>query len=84
MSEKMLRRTWIIEEIIEKEGISVSDAEIEAEVEAMALARDKDPQKYMSQLKAANRYDRLVDSLKEKKIFDLLIEKSSIKKGLIV
>jgi len=84
MSEKMLKRTWIIEEIIEKEGISVSDAEIEAEVEAMALARDKDPQKYMSQLKAANRYDRVVDSLREKKVFDLLIEKSSIKKGLIV
>jgi trigger factor len=84
MSEGMLRRTWIIEEIIEKEGISVSDVEIEAEVETMALARDKDPQKYISQLKAANRYDRVVDSLREKKVFDLLIEKSSIKKGLII
>jgi trigger factor len=84
MSERMIRRTWIIEEIIEKEGISLSDEEIEAEVEAMALARDKDPQKYMTQLKAANRYDGVVDGLTERKVFDLLIEKSSIKKGLIV
>jgi len=84
MSARMIRRTWIIDEIAQREGISVSDEEVEAEVEAIAVARDKDPQKYMSQLKAANRLDRIVDSLKESKIFDFLIEKASTKKGLIV
>ena len=50
----------------------------------MATARNKDPQKYMSQLKAANRLDRIVEGLKEKKVLDFLVGKASSKKGLIV
>jgi FKBP-type peptidyl-prolyl cis-trans isomerase (trigger factor) len=83
MALRIIRKTWIIDEIADREEISVSDEEVEAEVESMALARGKDPQKYMSQLKAANRIDRITDSIKEKKVFDALIEKVSTKKGLI-
>jgi trigger factor len=83
MALRIIRKTWIIDEIADREEISVSDEEVEAEVESMALSRGKDPQKYMSQLKAANRIDRITDSIKEKKVFDALIEKTSTKKGLI-
>ena len=84
IAERMIRRTWIIDEIAKREGINVSDEEIEANVSAMATARNKDPQKYMSQLKAANRLDRIVEGLKEKKVLDFLVGKASSKKGLIV
>jgi trigger factor len=84
LAERIIRRTWIIDAIAEREDINVSEEEVEAEVTAMANARDKDPQKYMSQLKAANRIEAIKDSLKEGKVFRMLMDKASEKKTLIV
>ncbi len=84
LSERMIKRMWIMDAIADKEGIEVSEEEVEAEVYSMAMARNKDPQKYMSQLKATNRIEEIKDSIRDKKIFDILIEKASEKKTLIV
>ena len=83
LAENIIRRSWIMDAIAERENIEVSEEEIEAEVNVMATTRDKDPQKYMSQLKATNRIEGIKDSIREGKVFVILIEGASEKKTLI-
>ena len=80
----MIKRNWILDAIAKNEHIEVNDEELEAEVERQATAKKRDPQKYMSQLRAINRLDSIRNALKEEKVFDMLIDKAYFKHGLIV
>lgn len=79
-----IRKAWIFGEIAKREQMNVSDEEIEARVRQLATAQNKDPQKYMRLLEAANRIDGIRAVIWESKIFDLLIEKASPEHTLIV
>jgi len=79
----LVKRVWILNEIAENEEVDVSDEEIDAEVEKIATARGRDPQKYRKLMEDANRIDDLKSAIWERKIFDLLIEKASTKRTLI-
>lgn len=83
-SERMIKREWIIDEIMKRENITLDDAEVDMEIARISASLDKDPEKYKVQLEAANRLDSLKSNLLIQKIYDFLIEKASIKKGLIV
>lgn len=83
-AEKMIKRNWIIGEIIDRENIKVDDLELDMAIQKIATERGKDPQKYRSQLEATKRIDDIKDNLLRQKMFSFLIEKASPKKGLIV
>ncbi|MGB9595663.1 MAG: trigger factor [Candidatus Poribacteria bacterium] len=83
-SEKMIKMDWIIDEIIEREDITVDDLELDMVIQQMAIEKGKDPQKYKSQLEATKRIDDIEYNILKRKVFDLLIEKASAKKSLIV
>lgn len=83
-AEEYIRKRWIFEEIAESENISVSDEEIESVVRSIALSKNKDPQKYLLQLKAVDRLNDIKEKILEDKIYEFLIEKASEKRGLIV
>ncbi len=83
-AESLIRRKWIFDEIAEHENIDVSEEEIESAVRSIALSKNKDPQKYMLQLKAVNRLDDIIENIRENKIYEFLIEKASEKRKLIV
>ncbi len=78
-----IKRIWILEEIAKNEEVDVSEEEINAEVERIATARGRDPQKYRKMMEDTNRIDGLRSAIWESKIFDLLIEKASTKRTLI-
>lgn len=78
-----IKRIWILEEIAKNEEVDVSDEEIDAEVEKIAAARGRDPQKYRKLMEDTNRIDGVRSAIWENKIFDLLIEKASTKRTLI-
>jgi trigger factor len=80
---KMIKKDWLFGEIAKDEEVDVNDEELEAEVKKLAEERDKDPQKYMRLLEAANRIEGIKETIRENKIYDLLIEKASPKGGLI-
>lgn len=80
----MIKRAWIFDGIAKREEINVTDEELENQVKIIAEMQDKDPQKYMRLLEAANRIDGIRMAIWEKKILDLLIEKASPKRSLIV
>ncbi len=83
-SARMTKREWIIDEIVKRENITLGDAEVDMEIERVAHALNKDPKKYRIQLEAANRLEAIKDNMLTRKVYDFLIEKASIKKGLIV
>jgi trigger factor len=78
-----IKRIWILEEIAKNEEVDVSDEEIDAEVEKIATARGRDPQKYRKLMEDTNRIDGIRSAIWENKILDLLIEKASTKRTLI-
>lgn len=84
ISEMMIKRDWIINEIIEQENITVDDLELDMAIQKIAAEKGKDPQKYKSQLEATKRINDVKYNLLKEKMFNLLIEKASAKKGLIV
>jgi trigger factor len=81
---EFIRTTWILDEIAKSEGIEVTEEDLEAEVRRMAQERDRDPLKYMKWLEDANRIDGIRASIRESKIFGLLVERASAKRTLIV
>ena len=79
-----IRTMWVFEEIAKREEVKVTDEEIETKVNELAQRLDKDPQKYRKLLEDTNRIGGISASIWEDKIVDLLIEKASPKRALIV
>ena len=80
----MVKRVWILDEIAKQEEVEVSDEETDAEVGRIAAALDRDPQKYRKLLEDTNRIESIESSIRESKLFDVLIEKASARRTLIV
>lgn len=80
----LIRGVWVFDEIVKREKLDVKDEEIDTRVRAMARRVGKDPLKYRKLLEDANRIESLKSVILENKVFDLLIEKASTKRTLIV
>jgi trigger factor len=78
------KQSWIFETIAEKEGISVSDDELEYEIRRAAEQQNRDAQKYATQLKSSNRLEDFRGQLQHEKIYQFLIHRASAKQSLII
>ena len=78
------KQSWIFETIAEKEGISVSDDELEYEIRRAAEQQNRDAQKYAALLKSSNRLEDFRGQLQHEKIYQLLIDRASAKQSLII
>jgi trigger factor len=78
------KQSWIFETIAEKEGISVSDDELEQEIRRAAEQQNRDAQKYASLLKSSNRLEDFRGQLQHEKIYQFLINRASAKQSLII
>lgn len=78
------KQSWIFETIAEKEGISVSDDELESEIRRAAEQQNRDAQKYASLLKSSNRLEDFRGQLQHEKIYQFLINRASAKQSLII
>ena len=78
------KQSWIFETIAEKEGISVSDDELEHEIRRAAEQQNRDAQKYASLLKSNNRLEDFRGQLQHEKIYQFLINRASAKQSLII
>jgi trigger factor len=78
------KQSWIFETIAEKEGISVSDDELEHEIRRAAEQQNRDAQKYASLLKSSNRLEDFRGQLQHEKIYQFLIHRASAKQSLII
>ena len=78
------KQSWIFETIAEKEGIFVSDDELESEIRRAAEQQNRDAQKYAALLKSSNRLEDFRGQLQHEKIYQFLIQRASAKQSLII
>ena len=78
------KQSWIFETIAEKEGIFVSDDELEYEIRRAAEQQNRDAQKYAALLKSSNRLEDFRGQLQHEKIYQFLINRASAKQSLII
>ena len=72
-AEKRVREYLLLDAVAEKEGISVSDTELEAEFKRAAAQRGVDPAELREQMAKAGGIDALRDEMRLAKTVDLLI-----------
>jgi trigger factor len=78
---KALHSRLIVETLIQDQQLAASDEELEKEFETMAAESDmsvEDVKKYYEQ---QNMRDYLMEDIKERKLFDLLLAENTIKNG---
>jgi trigger factor len=78
------KQSWIFETIAEKEGVVVSDDELEYEIRRAAEQQNRDAQKYAALLKSSNRLEDFRGQLQHEKIYQFLIHRASAKQSLII
>ncbi len=78
------KQSWIFKTIADKEGIFVSDDELEYEIRRAAGQQNRDAQKYAALLKSSNRLEDFREQLQHEKIYQFLIQRASAKQSLII
>ncbi len=81
---KQTKQAWMFDVIAERENIRVTDDELDIEIRRMAEQQNRDPQKYTSLLRESNRLEEFRDTLRNDKVYRLLIQRASAKQSLIV
>lgn len=81
---KHTKQAWMFDVIAERENIRVTDYELDIEIRRSAEQQDRDPQKYVSLLKESNRLEEFRDTLRNDKVYRLLIQRASAKQSLII
>ncbi len=76
--------TWFLDAISDQENISVTDDELDIEIQQIAEQQNRDPQKYASLLKASNRLDQFRQQMRDEKIYRYLVEQASARPDLII
>lgn len=81
---KQIKQAWIFDAIAEREGIHVTDDELELEIRRAAEHQNRDAQAYANLLKSSNRLEDFRSQLQNEKIFQLLIQRASTSQSLII
>jgi len=80
-AEKALHSRLIVETIMEEQHIEASDADVEKEFEKIAADTDKPLEEVRKQYEDAQMLDYVKDSVRESRLFDLLLAENKIKTG---
>ena len=81
---EQIKRTWIFDEIAEREEIQVTDEELDRQVRLIAEQQNKDPQKYAVLLKENKQIENIRENLRDEKIYATILPRVSEKRALIV
>jgi trigger factor len=81
MSEKAIKTRLILEKLAQDEKIELAEGELEAEYAKMAEENNVSPDEVKSQYEKMNMTERLVDHLKEDKLFDKIYAAGKEKTG---
>ena len=79
--EKTLHSRLIIETLIEEQKLEASDEDVESELERIAAENGAAIEEIRKYYEAERAMDYLREEIKERKMFDILLEKNTIKPG---
>jgi trigger factor len=80
-AEEDVRATMLLERIAETENVSVSDEEVEAEIQALATASRQSVEQVRAALTKDGGERSIAHRLRNRKALDLLIENATITEG---
>ena len=81
---KQIKQAWIFNAIAEREGIHITDDELELELRRAAEHQNRDAQVYANLLKSNNRLEDFRSQLQNEKIYQFLIQRASTRQSLII
>ena len=81
---KQTKQAWMFDVVAERENIRVTDDELDIEIRRIAEQQNRDPQKYASLLRESNRLEEFRDTLRNDKVYRLLIQRAAAKQSLII
>ncbi len=80
-AENRLKTRLLLNKIIEEEKIETADNEVDEEIKKRAEANDVEPEQLKEQYEKANYMGLIEDDIKDRKLFDFLLENASVTKG---
>jgi trigger factor len=80
-AERAVRRALLLEAVAEREELTVSAAEVDAEIERLAREAGRAPQAMRSLLQRAGDLDGLALGLRDRKVLALLVEHAEVHPG---
>jgi len=80
-AEKGLHSRLIVETLMEEQHIEASDADVEQELEKIAADTDKPLEEVKKQYGSEQAVEYVKDSVKEAKLFELLLKENTVKTG---
>lgn len=76
-----IRRNLLVQKLIESRNVEVSDEEVETRIRAEADEHKADPEQVLQYYRGNNMISYVKRDLQERKLFDELLEKATIKPG---
>jgi trigger factor len=80
-AETRLQKRLVVHKILEQENIEVSDEELDADIASRAEGSNMSVEDMKSYVESNGLREYLRNELAEKKVFDLLLDKSEVRKG---
>jgi trigger factor len=77
-AEEEARGSILIQAIAEREGITVSDADVQKRVAELAAARNENPKQLRAELEKDHRIHQIENQIREQKALDMLIAQAKI------
>ena len=77
-AEEEARGSILIQAIAEREGITVSDADLQKRVAELAAARNENPKQLRAELEKDHRIHQIESQIREQKALDMLIAQAKI------
>lgn len=83
-AERSIREEWVLDEIAQNEDIEADEADVDQLIARDAAQAGMDPDEYAGRVAEAGRRDRYERFMRDRQVFDLLIEQASQKNVIIV
>jgi trigger factor len=78
VAERQVKRDLIIDHVAEKESLRATEEDVDSRIEKIAERQNTDPSKVYASLQKAKRLNELERSITEEKVFNYLMEQSTI------
>lgn len=84
IAKREIKAAFILDAIAEKENITVSDEELENEIEKRAIELNLSPNKYKAYLLEQNKLESLRAYIREEKVLDFLLSKATVLERVVL
>jgi trigger factor len=78
VAERQVKRDLIVDHLTEREQLKASEEEVDERIETIAAKRKTEPRQVYASLQKANRLSELERSITEEKVFNYLVEQSTV------